>query len=65
MAQNEHPIPNLDSLRACLSPGLALDLVDGLHDVTSIAEASEVLADMLSTRVAAIEEGLDAAPEVA
>ena len=65
MAESDHPIPNLSALRAKLSPGLAVELVDALADVDSIENASEILSNRLRARVAAIEEGLDATTEVA
>lgn len=64
MAEPDHPIPNLPALRAHLGPGLALELVDAVNEVESMAEVSKILADGLRARVAAIEEGLGATPEV-
>lgn len=43
-----------------MTPGLALELVDALSDVESMAEASQILADRLRARVAAMEERFDA-----
>jgi hypothetical protein len=59
VAELDHPIPNLPALRAQLTPGLALELVDALSDVESMAEASQILADRLRARVAAMEERFD------
>jgi hypothetical protein len=64
MAKLDHPIPNLPALRAQLPAGLALELVDALTDVGTMAEASQNLADRLRARVSEIEEGLDATPDV-
>lgn len=64
VAESDHPIPNLPALRAHLPPGLALEVVDALSDIGSIADASQILADRLRARVAAIEEGQDDPPEV-
>jgi len=64
VAEPDHPVPNLPALRAQLPPGVALELVDAVSDVESTAEASQILADRLRARVAAIEERLDTAPEV-
>lgn len=64
MAEPDHPIPNLPALRAQLQAGLALELVDAVTEVGTMAEASQILADRLRARVSEIEEGLDATPEV-
>lgn len=64
MAEPDPPIPNLPALRAQLPAGLALELVDAVTEVGTMAEASQILADRLRARVAEIEEGLDATPEV-
>lgn len=64
MAEPNYPIPNLPALRAQLSPGLGLELVDGISDAQSMAEVSTIFAHRLRMRVAAIEEALGATPEV-
>lgn len=64
VAESDHPIPNLPALRAHLPPGLALEVVDALSDIESMADASQILADRLRVRVAAIEEGHDDTPDV-
>jgi hypothetical protein len=64
VAESDHPIPNLPALRAHLPPGLALEVVDALSDIESMADASQILADRLRARVAAIEEGHDDTPDV-
>ena len=64
MEETGHPIPNLPALRAQLSAGLALELVDALTQVTTMAEASQILRNRLQTRTSEIEEGLDATSEV-
>jgi hypothetical protein len=55
---------NLPALREQLASGLALELVDAVSDVESMAEASEILTNRLRARVTAIEEGLGATPEL-
>ena len=47
-----------------MASGLALELVDAVSDVESMAEASEILTNRLRARVTAIEEGLGATPEL-
>lgn len=64
MAEPNHPIPNLSALRAQLSEGLALDLVDVLTDAGTMAEISEILSNRLRARVSEIEEKFRATPEV-
>lgn len=64
MSDSDHPIPNLAALRAELREGLARDLVDSLRDATTMDDVSEVFANQLGARVAALEEASVATPEV-
>ena len=64
VVESDHPIPNLPALRAHLPPGLALEVVDALSDIESMVDASQIIADRLRVRVAAIEEGHDDTPDV-
>jgi hypothetical protein len=61
---SDHPIPNRAALRAELPDGLARELVDALSDATTMDDVSEVLANQLGARVAALEEASVATPEV-
>lgn len=64
VADADHPIPNLTALREHLPEGLARQLIDDVATADSMAEVTERLAETLRKRVAEIEEGPRATPEV-